>query len=215
MQIVNSPWRRLLRRFDAVQNVYESRKNAGRSRVISGFIPKGGIGAELGVHKGHFTRTLLKRLEPELLYAVDPWYLLGPTWDWAAGDRSTVNGLRTVLRRISCSLVVGRAQLVVADDIAWLATLDDASLDWVYLDSSHAYEHTIAELELLVGKVRPGGIIAGDDWQPSPSHRHHGVARALREFAEDGRIELALTEQRWHQWVARVKPVADRAVTNR
>jgi hypothetical protein len=26
--------------------------------------------------------------------------------------------------------------------------------------------------------MKPRGIIAGDDWQPSPEHRHHGVCKA-------------------------------------
>ena len=63
-------------------------------------IPSGGVGAQLGVHKGHLTPGLIEWLEPDTLYVVDPWYLLGPKWEWAAGDKSTVNALARTIRRI-------------------------------------------------------------------------------------------------------------------
>ena len=201
---------RLARKFDTVQDVYEGHKNRVRRRVLPQLIPAGGVGAELGVHKGHLTPGLIEWLKPTHLYVVDPWYLLGPTWDWAAGDRSTVAGLRTVIKRLKPHLEAGTAEVVIADDREFLASLPDGRLDWVYVDSSHAYEHTVQELELLVTKVRPGGVIAGDDWQPDPTDRHHGVCRAVREFADAGRIELFHSDHRTRQWAARTPAVSPR-----
>lgn len=195
---------RIARKFDLVQDVYEGRKVQLRRDSLQAAIPAGGVGAELGVHKGHLTPHLLRWLQPKKLYAVDPWYLLGARWEWAAGDKSTVNGLRRVLKALSRELGEGRAEVVVADDREWLAGLADGALDWVYVDSSHQYEHTLQELELLVKKVKPGGIIAGDDWQSDPSNRHHGVCKAVREFDAAGRIELFHSDDRTKQWAARV-----------
>jgi hypothetical protein len=158
----------------------------------------------LGVFKGEFTPRLLNGLRPTLMYVVDSWYLRGPRWEWAPGDQSTVRGLRRVLDRISGALESGQAHIVIADDRDFLARLDDDALDWVYLDSSHKYEQTVLELSLLVIKVKPGGVIAGDDWQPDVTHRHHGVCRAVREYAERGLIELVYTDETSKQWAARV-----------
>ena len=195
---------RPVRRSERIQDIYESYKNHRRRDVLSELIPAGGVGAELGVHKGHLTPLLVDWFQPTKLYVVDPWYLLGPTWDWAAGDTSTVNALARTIRRLRPALEAGRAEVVVADDLVFLAGLADRTLDWVYLDSSHMYDHTVKELDLLTRKVKPGGVIAGDDWQPDPSHRHHGVCRAVHEFAAAGRLTLSYANADNHQWAARV-----------
>jgi len=196
--------RRFVRRSETVQDLYEWYKNARRKNVLISLIPQGGVGAELGVHKGHLTPGLLEWLQPKLLYVVDPWYLLGPTWEWAAGDKSTVNGLARTLRRIRPALETGQARVVVDDDLAFLAGLEDGALDWVYLDSSHMYDHTLKELELLVRKVKPNGVIAGDDWQPDPANRHHGVCKAVCEFEAAGRLKVFYADAANHQWGARL-----------
>ena len=60
----------------------------------------------------------------------------------------------------------------------------DDFFDWVYLDTTHEYGHTRDELEILRTKVKPSGVIAGDDWHEDPAHLHHGVCRAVREFCD-------------------------------
>jgi len=196
--------RQFVRRSETIQGAYERHKNSRRRDVLISLIPPGGVGAELGVHKGHLTPGLIEWLKPETLYVVDPWYLLGPTWDWAGGDKSTVNGLATTVRRIRSALETGQAKLVVDDDLEFLSGLADGALDWVYLDSSHMYEHTMQELELLVRKVKKGGVIAGDDWQPDPENRHHGVCKAVREFEAADRLEIFYADSGNHQWATRV-----------
>jgi len=52
---------------------------------LSRFIAPGGVGAELGVHKGYFSPVLLEGLAPEKLYLIDPWYLQGKEWTWEEG----------------------------------------------------------------------------------------------------------------------------------
>lgn len=197
-------FRKGARRSETVQDAYERYKNSRRRPVLVSLIPSGGIGAELGVHKGHLTPGLIEWLTPEKLYVVDPWYLLGPTWEWAAGDKSTVNALVRTVRRLRPALESHQAALIIDDDLAFLAGLEDGALDWVYLDSSHMYDHTMQELELLVRKVKRGGVIAGDDWQPDPKNRHHGVFKAVREFESVGRLDVHYANADNHQWGARV-----------
>jgi SAM-dependent methyltransferase len=195
---------RIARRSETIQDLYEAYKNDRRRDILRSLIPTGGVGAELGVHKGHLTPKLVEWFQPDRLYVVDPWYLLSPTWDWAAGDKSTVNALARTVRRLRPALEAGRAEIVVADDLVFLAGLADHALDWVYLDSSHMYDHTMKELQLLIRKVKPGGVIAGDDWQPEPDHPHHGVCRAVREFEANGELEIRYASGDDHQWAARV-----------
>ena len=196
--------RTTLRRSEHIQDGYERYKNRRRQDVLKSVIPAAGVGAELGVHKGHLTSFLVDWLKPKKLYAVDPWYLLGPTWEWAAGDKSTVNALARTIRRLRPAIEVGQVEVVVQDDLVFLSDLADGALDWAYIDSSHMYGHTVKELELLIRKVKPGGIIAGDDWQTDPQHRHYGVCKAVREFESAGHLKLIYTDSSNHQWASEV-----------
>lgn len=198
---------RFLRRFEIIEYARERHKNQVRRDVLMSVIPPGGIGAELGVLKGHLTPGLIEWLKPTKLYVVDPWYLLGPTWEWAAGDQSTVRALLRTIRRLRPALEKEQAHVVVDDDLVFLANLPDQSLDWVYLDSSHMYDHTLKELTLLVRKVKQGGVIAGDDWRPEPGHPHHGVCKAVREFEAAGRLEVFYASSANRQWAARTPSI--------
>jgi Methyltransferase domain len=177
--------------------------NQARSRFAEKHLPKGGVGAELGVHKGYFTEVLLASTKPTKLHLVDPWYLGGPEWTWGRGNRSTVDGLRRVLDVTRAALAAGQAVVHVSGDLEFLQALPDNSLDWAYIDTTHAYEHTRLELALLQTKVKPSGVIAGDDWRSDPSHRHHGVCKAVREFVAAGAYVIAHGSDEDNQWAIR------------
>jgi hypothetical protein len=40
----------------------------------------------------------------------------------------------------------------------------DEQFDFVFIDSSHLYENTKAEIRLWLDKIKPGGILAGHDY---------------------------------------------------
>jgi hypothetical protein len=174
-----------------------------RAAFVRKVLPKHGVGAELGVFRGHFSPVLFAEASPTCLHLVDPWYLLTPRWHWGTGDRSTVNALRRILKRWKREIEAGRVVVHVGDDRDVLRSFADGQLDWAYIDSSHAYEHTRDELRLLHDKVSPGGVIAGDDWQPDPSHQHHGVHRAVQEFAAESGYEIIYAEAVDRQWAIR------------
>lgn len=174
-----------------------------RTPFVRTVIPKGGVGAELGVFRGHFSSVLHQHAEPIRLHLIDPWYLLTPEWHWGTGDRSTVNAVRRILKQWKSEIEDGSVVVHIGDDRDVLWSFDDESLDWAYIDSSHAYEHTLDELRILDAKLRPGGVIAGDDWHPDPSHRHHGIHRAVCEFAADRGFDLVYADEADHQWAIR------------
>ena len=77
--------------------------------------------------------------------------------------------------------------LTVGDDLEVSDGLPD-HVDIVFIDTSHTYEQTKAELELYVGKVKPGGFIVLHDTElkrpeASPeSDPDFPVAQAVMEF---------------------------------
>ena len=173
-----------------------------RIRVLRPFIKKGSVGAELGVFKGSFLDHLLL-LEPEILYAVDPWHLAGPTWRWAQGDQSKANALERIRNAFSDEIERGQLVVVVDYSQSFLSSIADQTLDWVYVDSTHSYEQTRLELELSCKKVKQHGIVMGDDYNSDVNHRNHGVYKAVREFVEAGQMSLVVDGEAG-QFVAQV-----------
>lgn len=68
--------------------------------------------------------------------------------------------------------------IVQADSVAAASGYVSGSLDLVFLDSSHQYKETCAEIAAWLPKVRPGGVFAGHDFTPA----WPGVVRAVGEM---------------------------------
>src|SRR5580658_1093445 len=125
-----------------------------RSPVLE-LLPKGTIGAELGVFMGGFSRTILEAARPARLYLVDPWWVgYGEYYpDW--GEYTDNGQLRTrdaYQRAVTCvrgASFKTEVKFCVDRSADWLRSLEDEHLDWVYLDSTHQYQDTIQELGLL------------------------------------------------------------------
>jgi hypothetical protein len=169
-------------------------RELGRKEFLRRVIPQGGVGAEIGVHKGEFTRSILEVARPATLHLIDPWYVFGKQWTWGDGDRSTMRALTAILGTYEEELVSGKLVLNIGDDIKILPTFPDQYFDWVYLDSSHEYEHTLKELELLKIKVKADGVIAGDDWIEDPNDVNHGVYRAVQAFLKREPFKLIVQD---------------------
>ncbi len=181
-------------------DLHQRRKNVVRVPFVQKYLPKHGVGAELGVFRGDFSPLLFRETQPSHLHLVDPWYLLTSHWHWGPGTRSTVDGLIVTLRKMKDDLPSGKISIHVSGSVEFLNGCEPNSLDWVYIDSSHEYEHTCTELSAASSKMRPSGIIAGDDWQHDSNHRHHGVLRAVKEFCDKSDYQLVYASNDDCQW---------------
>ncbi len=181
----------------------ENRINKLRAPFIKSVLPKNGIGAELGVFRGQFSPSLLYYTEAVELHLVDPWYLLTGYWHWGGGNRSTIDAVIKILKTWKREIEVKKVFVHIGDDRVVLKTFPDSYFNWVYIDSSHEYNHTLEELKILKFKVKPDGVIAGDDWQPDPSNRHHGVFKAVNEFIETNGYSIIYMNNIDRQWAIR------------
>jgi len=192
------------------KNRPDSEKRQTKREDFLDLIPTGEVGAELGVFKGEFSQQLLKACRPKKLYLIDAWWeLYGKYYpDW--GEYTNFGKLKTrdayELARVVSSRykLETEVEFCIGDDLKILSEMPDAHLDWVYVDSSHGYQHTVDELELLVKKVKPWGLITGHDWRPDPEHEHHGVFRAVNEFCEREDWEITALDS-YGQWCIKNK----------
>lgn len=147
-------------------------------------LPKGSVGAELGVAQGEFTRDILDRVDPSLLHLVDVWM--------PSSSRYGEEEMNKVLTAFHSSIQEGTVRVHRGKSTDVGAEIEDGSLDWVYIDTDHSYETTLAELRLYSKKVGPEGILAGDDFAhlSKGSWTRFGVIEAVYEFCVEADFEF-------------------------
>jgi predicted O-methyltransferase YrrM len=142
-----------------------------------------GVMVEVGSLAGFSTRLFARHFEK--VFSVDP-YEAG--YD-DTNDKNS-NAVRLGLARDLFTLrFIDEPRVVQYQErsAAGCRRFEDRSLDFVYLDGSHTYEAVAEDIRCWHPKVKPGGMIGGDDfaWE--------GVARAVREALD--RFEVI--ENRW------------------
>ena len=146
------------------------------------------------------------------MHLIDGWWrLYGERFpDWGPyteyGQLTTRGAYEEVQAMIRAARSSTEIHVHVDDDIAVLKSFPDQYFDWVYLDSSHEYEHTCRELVTLEDKMKPSGFVLGDDWHDEPTHIHSGVAVAVRETCSTDRWQLLIPGDRCGQWMIQRAP---------
>jgi hypothetical protein len=116
-------------------------------------LPKGGIAVEVGVASGGFSAEIVKRLKPDKLYLVDAWE-----------DEPFAKGLSEVQEKFANQIQEGSVVLRRGFSTEVLAAFPDEHFDFIYLDTTHAYDLTVQELEISARKSKRSGFIAGHDF---------------------------------------------------
>jgi hypothetical protein len=147
---------------------------ANRHQMMKTLI-KGGIGGEVGVQHGHFSRFLLDEIQPTTLHLFD------------LSDALLRDDIRDD----------PRTNLHLGDSSSVLMRQPDQSFDWLYIDGDHSYEGVRKDAEAALVKIRPGGIIAFNDYTPwSPGEAiPYGIMACVNELVNEGldMIGVALT----------------------
>lgn len=157
----------------------------GRPReVVLRRLPREGVGAEIGVWKGHFSARLLQATNPRELHLIDPWAFQPDCPDRMYGG-SHAHGqedMDAIFAQVRDGVGTHPAVTIHRGTSATvLGTFDAAYFDWIYIDGDHSYTAVLEDLELAFRTVRPGGMIAGDDYRWGPDEGCP-VRRAVRDF---------------------------------
>lgn len=171
----------------------ESKREKVRSRLLS-HMPKNGIAAEVGVWEGKFSRKILLATEPRELHLIDPWLYQPEFANTGFGRKKNETRMAEMYREVVSAFAdvpavkVHRAMSTVA-----LEKFPDGYFDWVYIDGNHNEPFVWDDLALARRKVKPGGIIAGDDlnWQTAiGAPVKTAVDRLLAELGPSARLKV-------------------------
>lgn len=115
--------------------------------------------AEIGVYKGRGTAMwvveLINRGIQFDYFAVD--HFLG------SEEHDKGIDYYSITKGNLCS-IIDKITLVNNDSISQAALYEDNYFDIVYIDASHDYHAVLADVAAWLPKVKPGGIICGDDY---------------------------------------------------
>lgn len=118
-------------------------------------------GVEVGVEKGIYSEILLQS-NPELhLTSIDAWTAYTGYRDHVTQEEC--DGLLDETRkRLS---PYGERSTIMKEFSAFAhKQFEDNSLDFVYIDGNHEFQHVVNDIALWSKKVKVGGIIAGHDY---------------------------------------------------
>lgn len=165
-------------------------------QVLLELLPKHAVGAEIGVHKGDFSQYLLDRVAPKKLHLIDPWQsyddevYLRSWYGQSNADQTTMDDrYNLVVKRFQEQINQDIVKIHRSSSIEAVEDFSDEYFDWVYIDGNHLYEFVFQDLENFYGKVKNGGILAGDDYNIE-GWWDNGVTKAVDEFVKKYNLEL-------------------------
>jgi hypothetical protein len=188
---------------DVKRRLYRTvRRSAPRRQKLLEMIPHGGMCAEVGVWRGDFSARILELARPSQLHLIDPWRAFDDdTYEgaWYGGQleqgQADMDAVyQGVVDRFAEQRARGivRVHRMMSTEAA--ATFSDSFFDFVYIDGNHTYEFVLADLQAFAPKVRPGGLLAGDDYGVQ-GWWGDGVTRAVDEFVRSGAATVVMLEQ--------------------
>ena len=129
-------------------------------------LASGGIGAEIGVQYGAFSRFLLDHIQPQRLFLFD---LIADSI-----SRDVLDDPRT--------------ELHVGDSSTALAQTADASFDWIYIDGDHSQIGARKDTDVARQKIKPGGLLVFNDYTPWSIGEviPYGVMPVVNELVNEG-----------------------------
>ena len=153
-------------------------------------VPKSAVCAEIGVWKGEFSKVILELALPRKLHLIDPWKFQREFPDrWYSGKQAKNQEDMDEILQAVISMFHGQENVKIHKGYseAVLREFEDNYFDWVYIDGNHSYEYVLKDLELSYLKVKPGGLISGDDYTWGAKD-DFPVRRAVQAFVEDNNL---------------------------
>ena len=172
-----------------------------RAAQVLSRLPEGAVvGAEIGVFKAKMSALLLER--PDLtLYMVDNWQPVAGLEDAGYGKHSQESN--KLFAESSVQFAGGRAIIKHMNSVDAAETVDDGSLDFVFIDAGHDYDSVKSDINAWFRKVKKGGLFGGHDYENPNEKFGHQVKLAVDEFADEYGQPFQICEG--HTWFMRIK----------
>jgi hypothetical protein len=155
-------------------------------------------GAEIGVFAGEMSAALLRNKENLHLTMVDSWEgdgkaYTGDSGDFHAGLTQDTQDQYFQTAANRTAFAMGRRTIFRGRSTQAAQFAPDASYDFVFIDADHSYQGCKADIEAWARKVKPGGWLAGHDYE-NGEYPKFGVTQAVNEYVAATGLSLELGE---------------------
>jgi hypothetical protein len=91
-------------------------------------------------------------------------------------------------QRLSHKTKNNKVKIVTDDSNNYAKQIPDKSIDMVYIDSAHDFDHVTNDLDTWSKKLKPEGFLCGHDFRPC----WQGVVKAVENFLEKHNMSLQI-----------------------
>ncbi len=155
--------------------------------------PRGSSGAEVGVWQGDFSARILAAVKPARFHLIDPWKFNPdfPARAYGGGIARSQGDMDAIYEGV-VERFAGRSEVEIhrQTSLDAAAGFPDESLDWIYIDGDHSEEAVYLDLERYFPKIKPGGLITGDDYDWVSKDGERAVENAVGRFLEEFPVEI-------------------------
>ena len=158
-----------------------------------------GIGVEVGVCEGNYSKIILKIWKGKKLYLIDSWRFIPDDIDFLNVDH---NGQLNAMAQTFMKVYHYGTKVAIIREISIEAAklFVEGSLDFCYIDASHSYNNVKNDLHAWYPKVKSGGVMAGHDYVDGlfkypNGYVNFGVKKAVNEFFANKNITLSFTKE--------------------
>ena len=164
-----------------------------REEMLQYFTPKG-IGIEIGVEKGNFSKKILKNCQDLTLYLLDCWdYPINHYYD---RDVGSVENQRKMLEETTWNVRewFSRVRIIKGYATEFAQFFPNNFFDFIYIDANHKYEEVKKDIELWYPKLKSGGLFSGHDYLDRLDPEcDFGVKSAVDEFGKNNNLKIFAT----------------------
>jgi predicted O-methyltransferase YrrM len=148
-----------------------------------------GLGCEVGVLRGEFSKHLLSNWNCKKLYLVDCWEEHPTDYDEIFHNhQNNFKIMQQTLLPFSSRYEICKGY---SDKI--VHSFQEEMFDFIYIDANHSYQGCKLDLDLYWSKLKKGGILMGDDYHLNDiedlsfndTNVTFGVTKAVREFCKE------------------------------
>jgi hypothetical protein len=141
-----------------------------------GHMPAGATCGEIGILHCDFSEQIWRITKPRKLYLFD------------IAERA----IAIARDKFAAEIAQGGIELRQGDSAIELERFPDRYFDWLYIDGDHTYEAVKRDLDASCRKIRPGGLIAFNDYVyfGASDFTKYGVVEAVHEFCVEYDFEF-------------------------
>jgi hypothetical protein len=162
-----------------------------------------GTGVEIGVQRALYSEVILERSTLSRLILVDPWREFSDYLDVSNVEQERQDAFFAQAQQ-RLARFGDRAEFWRLTSLEASAKLDDASLDFIYIDARHDHDSVREDLHAWYPKLAADGIIAGHDYFDATIEQGvFGVRSAVDEFCAQHGLAAYDTyaDRPWPSWI--------------